>query len=348
MPVRHPPGLDDFFGDLRVHVRGGGRGALPAGPAHQQAEPRQDANRCGMPTTPEEACPPGTHSEHFRPGRVVVRFNRPHPSAKEQEQMKRMLGIIFFAGLAAVVGCGGGASDQNTEVAMEPAPLIDRELFFGDPEISGAQLSPDGKWMSFLKPYEGARNIWVKTADEPFEAAKPVTADERPVPGYFWSRDSRHLMYVQDKGGNENFPDLGGGSGRSAGREERAAGAGPDARRRRAGPDLLGAQGHAGPDHRRAERPGSQLPRHLQGQHHHRRAHAPAREHRQRGLLDLRQRGRAAPGLPLPARRRRRAVEGHHAGLRPAADHHLRGGHVAGRLPPGPPPRLRRHQQGRA
>ncbi len=119
--------------------------------------------------------------------------------------MKRMLGIIFFAGLAAVVGCGGGASDQNTEVAMEPAPLIDRELFFGDPEISGAQLSPDGKWMSFLKPYEGARNIWVKTADEPFEAAKPVTADERPVPGYFWSRDSRHLMYVQDKGGNENF-----------------------------------------------------------------------------------------------------------------------------------------------
>ena len=119
--------------------------------------------------------------------------------------MKRMLGIIFFAGLAAVLGCSGGSGDHDTEVAMEPAPLIDRELFFGDPEISGAQLSPDGKWMSFLKPYEGARNIWVKTADEPFAAARPVTADERPVPGYFWSRDSRHLMYVQDKGGNENF-----------------------------------------------------------------------------------------------------------------------------------------------
>ncbi len=84
-------------------------------------------------------------------------------------------------------------------------PLLDRELFFGDPEISGSQLSPDGQWLSFMKPYNGARNIWVKRADEPFDAARPVTADERPVPGYFWSRDGQYLLYVQDKGGDENF-----------------------------------------------------------------------------------------------------------------------------------------------
>jgi len=119
--------------------------------------------------------------------------------------MKRLLAIVAVAGLAALAGCGGGGAEQKTEVAMQPAPLIDRELFFGDPEISGAQLSPDGKWMSFIKPYEGARNIWVKAADAPFADAKPVTADERPVPGYFWSRDSRYVLYVQDKGGNENF-----------------------------------------------------------------------------------------------------------------------------------------------
>ncbi|MBK8483729.1 MAG: hypothetical protein IPL31_05150 [Saprospiraceae bacterium] len=41
-------------------------------------------------------------------------------------------------------------------------PLIDREIFFGDPEISGGQLSPDGKFMSFIKPFNGTRNIWVK------------------------------------------------------------------------------------------------------------------------------------------------------------------------------------------
>ena len=84
-------------------------------------------------------------------------------------------------------------------------PLIDREVFFGDPEIAGAQLSPDGKMMSFIKPYNDVRNIWVKPVDAPFESAKPITADERPIPGYFWSRDGKYILYVQDKGGNENF-----------------------------------------------------------------------------------------------------------------------------------------------
>lgn len=84
-------------------------------------------------------------------------------------------------------------------------PLLDRELFFGEPEISGARLSPDGRYLTFLKPYRGVRNIWIKGIDEPFEAARPLTADERPVPGYFWSEDSRYVLYVQDKGGNEDF-----------------------------------------------------------------------------------------------------------------------------------------------
>ncbi len=85
-------------------------------------------------------------------------------------------------------------------------PIIDREIFFGNPEIAGAQLSPDGKHMTFMKPYKDVRNIWVKKADEPFEAAKPITADkDRPIPGYFWSRDSKYLLYVQDKGGDENY-----------------------------------------------------------------------------------------------------------------------------------------------
>ena len=94
----------------------------------------------------------------------------------------------------------------NLNAQDQLPPLIDREIFFGNPEIAGAQLSPDGEYMSFMKPYEEVRNLWVKKADEPFDAAKPVTADkERPIPGYFWSRDSKYLLYVQDKGGNENY-----------------------------------------------------------------------------------------------------------------------------------------------
>lgn len=84
-------------------------------------------------------------------------------------------------------------------------PLIERDLFFGDPDIAGAQISPNGEYISFLKPYNNVRNIYVKKRGEPFEAARPVTADDRPVSGYFWSQDSRYILYVQDKGGNENF-----------------------------------------------------------------------------------------------------------------------------------------------
>jgi len=116
-----------------------------------------------------------------------------------------VMGILTVIALAALSGCGGDGGSDSQEVAETMPPLLDRELFFGDPEVSGAQLSPDGKWMTFLKPYRGARNIWIKAADEPFDAARPVTADERPVPGYFWSRDGKYVLYVQDKGGDENF-----------------------------------------------------------------------------------------------------------------------------------------------
>ncbi|MBU2445004.1 MAG: alpha/beta fold hydrolase [Bacteroidetes bacterium] len=85
-------------------------------------------------------------------------------------------------------------------------PIIDRELFFGDPEISGAQISPDGKYITFIKPFNNIRNIWVKEINQKFDEAKPITADSlRPVTGYFWSRDGKYILFVQDKGGDENY-----------------------------------------------------------------------------------------------------------------------------------------------
>lgn len=84
--------------------------------------------------------------------------------------------------------------------------LIDREVFFGNPEYAGAQISPDGKYISFIKPFNGTMNIWVKGVDEPFSAARPMTNDTaRPVRQYFWSRDGKYILFVQDKGGDENF-----------------------------------------------------------------------------------------------------------------------------------------------
>lgn len=90
-------------------------------------------------------------------------------------------------------------------LAQQPA-LIDREIFFGNPEYAGAQISPDGKYISFVKPLKDVRNVWVKGIDEPFEKARPLTAEKkRPVSGYFWSWDSKYILFTKDNDGDENF-----------------------------------------------------------------------------------------------------------------------------------------------
>lgn len=87
-----------------------------------------------------------------------------------------------------------------------PAPLIDRDLIFGDPEIAAAQLSPDGRFIAFVKPWKDTRNVYVKTVSEPFSAARLLTTEtKRPVAAYFWSRDSKYILYVKDHDGDENF-----------------------------------------------------------------------------------------------------------------------------------------------
>ena len=85
-------------------------------------------------------------------------------------------------------------------------PVIDRELLFGNPEITGAQISPDGKFIAFRKPHQGTMNIWIKRTGEPFASARLLTNEtKRPIRGFFWSRDGKFILFVNDQGGNENF-----------------------------------------------------------------------------------------------------------------------------------------------
>lgn len=109
--------------------------------------------------------------------------------------------ILLAGGILAMLGAPLATFAQSTQPA-----IIDRELFFGDPEISAAQLSPDGKFIAFVKPFKGTRNVWVKRTEEPFDSAKPITADKsRPVTQYFWSRDGKYVLFAQDKAGDENY-----------------------------------------------------------------------------------------------------------------------------------------------
>src|ERR1035438_1123397 len=97
------------------------------------------------------------------------------------------------------------AGAQDKKAAGVP-PLIDRELIFGNPEIAGAELSPNGQYLAFLKPWKDTRNVYVKAVGEPFSAARLLTTEsKRPVAGFFWTWDSKSILYVKDHDGDENY-----------------------------------------------------------------------------------------------------------------------------------------------
>ena len=89
--------------------------------------------------------------------------------------------------------------------AAQAAPLIERSKLFGNPSRAGASLSPDGQWLSWLAPRDGVMNIWVAPVAR-LDEARPLTASkDRPIRQSFWAPDSSMVMYIQDKGGDENF-----------------------------------------------------------------------------------------------------------------------------------------------
>ena len=109
---------------------------------------------------------------------------------------------------AAEVNDGSGAKPAvgTPEAEMlADVPLIPREVLFGNPDKAQARLSPDGKWLSFLKPVDGVLNVWVGPADDPSKA-EPVTKDTfRGIRSHGWAQNSELIVYNQDKGGDEDF-----------------------------------------------------------------------------------------------------------------------------------------------
>ena len=87
----------------------------------------------------------------------------------------------------------------------ELPPLIPREVLFGNPVKTNAQISPNGKMLTYLAPDDkGVMNVWVRTLGQ--EDDKVVTADKkRGIRRYEWQQDSEHILYIQDRDGDEDW-----------------------------------------------------------------------------------------------------------------------------------------------
>lgn len=86
---------------------------------------------------------------------------------------------------------------------MKKIPL---DTLFGNPKRVAPMISPDGKYISFIAPYEGVLNLWFYAVDSDINSAQLLTqVKNRPILSYFWVGDSQHLVYRQDSDGDENW-----------------------------------------------------------------------------------------------------------------------------------------------
>ncbi len=94
---------------------------------------------------------------------------------------------------------------NNAADRVAAIDLISRDDLFGNPVRAGGQLSPDGKWIGWMAPHEDVMNVWCASFDDPDNARLMTHAKDRPIPQYFFSPDSKSMLYVRDKEGDENY-----------------------------------------------------------------------------------------------------------------------------------------------
>ncbi len=134
--------------------------------------------------------------------------------------MRRFLPVVAFALL--VSACGGAepkpevakkqsvlASLAEPKAKREPPradpSLLARSVLFSNPDRAMPTISPDGKHLAWLSSVDGVLNVWVAPIAE-LAKAKPVTQDKkRGIRSYRWAFTNEHILYSQDKDGDENW-----------------------------------------------------------------------------------------------------------------------------------------------
>jgi dipeptidyl aminopeptidase/acylaminoacyl peptidase len=140
--------------------------------------------------------------------------------------MKNRIIRLFAAAVGTLAACGSPQPVAPNPPAPPPAPviatpapvgptpvaapqadtsLLPRKLLFGNPDHLMPSISPNGNQIAFIAPDNGVLNVWVAPADD-VKAAKVVTHERtRPIRFFLWAYTNEHIVYANDKGGDENF-----------------------------------------------------------------------------------------------------------------------------------------------
>lgn len=96
---------------------------------------------------------------------------------------------------ATLVAATGFATKAHAQVSLED--------FFRNPEKTGFQISPDGKYFSYMAPYENRLNLFVQEIGSD-KATRITSETARSIAGSLWANGNR-ILYVKDTGGDENY-----------------------------------------------------------------------------------------------------------------------------------------------
>jgi len=112
---------------------------------------------------------------------------------KTKTMMNLLMVALFGMGLLM-----GGCNQKPMQAKQIPL-----EDFFKNPEKSRYRISPDGKYYSYMAPYENRMNIFVQEIGSD-TAIRLTSETDRDISNYFWKNPTR-ILYVKDNGGDENF-----------------------------------------------------------------------------------------------------------------------------------------------
>lgn len=100
-----------------------------------------------------------------------------------------------------------GDMKQSGPVGGPAAPhrVLPRSLLFGNPDRASLSVSPDGTKIGYLAPLNGMLNVWIAPKDKPGKAEAVTNDTVRGIRVYFWAFNNRHIIYLQDSGGDENW-----------------------------------------------------------------------------------------------------------------------------------------------
>ncbi|WP_240657470.1 S9 family peptidase [Pseudoalteromonas rubra] len=133
---------------------------------------------------------------------------------KQLTRLKVSVALSAILSTAMLSGCAQNNTQQGVQAGSQPAiqqgalvqapAFVDVASLFGGSDKNAVTLSPDGKWIAFLKMHNGAQNLFLVAADTPDATPIAITTLTDSVDSFIWSARKNEIIFSKDHHGNEN------------------------------------------------------------------------------------------------------------------------------------------------